>query len=405
MNANDLFLMVPVLAAMAAIAVNDARHMTIEPGHVALLLSAGLLWLLLASDGAATPGSAGEALAGAAIGAAIVAIPIAIAHRRRRKWPIFPGDAMMFGAFGAVLGPLGLGWALLLGSLLALAYRILLQRRRGRPVCRGYCPLGPGMAAGAMVVFIGLNAGIVEAGGLSKAAASGADPAHAGAVAGRADAPGADAPESQTPGGDRIPATRLTPVPSHALPAHLATKELALREERPATLAALAGRLSELAAAPVEIEDRPPRIAGGAVDLPAPAPFRLQFRGTLPALLDRIATRTGYAWEWRDDAIVFFRYRDAEQETGATESGPWTVDPDVHGTVEDVLREWAARAGWSVVWTARQAFSVNAEARMEGTFLGAVDLLLAAPATRRALVATAHRANRHLVVGDAGTAP
>ncbi len=403
MNANDLFLMVPVLAAMAAIAVNDARHMTVEPGHVALLLSAGLLWLLLASDRVATPGSAGEALAGAAIGTAIVAIPIAIAHRRRRKWPIFPGDAMMFGAFGAVLGPLGLGWALLLGSLLALAYRVFLQRRRGRPVCRGYCPLGPGMAAGAMVVFVGLNAGIVEAGGLGKAATSGADAVRAAAH--EADAPITAVPEPRTPGGDRIPATRLTPVPSRALPAHLATTEFALREERPTTLAALAGRLSELAAAPVKIEDRPPRVAGGAVDLPAPAALRLRFRGTLPALLDRIATRTGYAWEWQDGAIVFFRYRDAEQKTGAAESGPWTVDPGIHGTVEDVLRAWAARAGWSVVWTARQAFSVNAEARMEGTFLGAVDLLLAAPATRRALVATAHRANRHLVVGNAGTVP
>ena len=400
MNANDLFLMAPVLAAMAAIAVNDARRMTVEPGHVALLASAGLLWLSLASDRAVTPGSAGAALAGAAIGVAVVAAPIAVAQLRRRKWPIFPGDAMMFGAFGAVLGPLGLGWALLVGSLLALAYRVVLQRRRGRPVCRGYCPLGPGMAAGAMLVFVGLNAGIVEAGGLDRERISGEAAAAESAAA--PDAAGGD-PAARR--GVRIPATQMTAVPSRALPARLAARNVAIRDEGPLTLAELAARLSELAEAPVGVEERPPRVAGGEIGLPAPPPLRLSFRGALRALLDRIAARTGYAWEWRDGGIVFFRYRDAGQRTGAAAPGAWTVDPAVHATVEEVLRAWAAKAGWSVVWTARRAFSVNAEARLEGSFLGAVDLLLAAPATRRSLVATAHRANRHLVVGDAGAGP
>lgn len=397
MNANDIFLMAPVLAAMAAIAVNDARRMTVEPGHAALLASAGLLWLSLASDRAVTPGSAGEALAGAAIGVAVVAAPIAVAQLRRRKWPIFPGDAMMFGAFGAVLGPLGLGWALLAGSLLALAYRVLLQRRRGRPVCRGYCPLGPGMAAGAMLVFVVLNAGIVEAGGPGPGRTSAATEGAAG--------PDAAGGEPAARRGIRIPATQMTAVPSRALPARLAARDVAIRGEGPLTLAELAARLSELADVPVGIEDRPPRVAGGAAELPAAPPVRLGFRGPLPALLDRIAARTGYAWEWREGGIVFFRYRDAGQRTGAAAPGAWTVDPALHATVEEVLRAWAAKAGWSVVWTARRAFSVNAEARLEGSFLGAVDLLLAAPATRRSLVATAHRANRYLVVGDAGAGP
>ena len=67
-----------------------------------------------------------------------------------------------------------------------------------------------------------------------------------------------------------------------------------------------------------------------------------------------------------------------------------------------VLEDWGAQAGWSVVWTPRRDYAVRADAVFEGGFLDAVDELLAAPATRRSLVAFAHEPNRHLVIEPAG---
>ena len=68
-----------------------------------------------------------------------------------------------------------------------------------------------------------------------------------------------------------------------------------------------------------------------------------------------------------------------------------------------MLEDWAARAGWSVVWKPERRYSVGADAFFSGGFLDAVDLLLAAPATRRSLVALAHEPNRYLVIEDRGT--
>ena len=81
----------------------------------------------------------------------------------------------------------------------------------------------------------------------------------------------------------------------------------------------------------------------------------------------------------------------------------WTVDPARHETLLDVLEEWGADAGWSVVWKSGRRYAVQAGASFEGAFLDAVDLLMAAPATRRSLVALAHEPNRHLVIHDRGS--
>ena len=156
MTAIDLLLAGPVLVAMAAIGLVDARRMIVDPRLVLLLVGAGLLWRLF---GSAATGPLWSAGLGAALGIGVVAAPIALAQMRRRPWPLFPGDAMMLAGVGFVLGPLGLGWSLLAGSVCALAHRIWLQRRRGRSFRRGYCPLGPGMVAGAMMVFLFVNAG------------------------------------------------------------------------------------------------------------------------------------------------------------------------------------------------------------------------------------------------------
>ncbi|MDE0381703.1 MAG: hypothetical protein OXI20_20915, partial [Rhodospirillales bacterium] len=156
MTATDLVLIALVLAAMTAVAVTDARRALVDPRLVVALVAAGLLWRLF---GPAETGPLWTGAAGAVLGVLVVAVPIAVAQLRRRRWPLFPGDAMMLGGLGFVLGPLSLGWALLAGSALSLLHRACLQRRRGRSFFRGYCPLGPGMVAGAMAVFLFVNAG------------------------------------------------------------------------------------------------------------------------------------------------------------------------------------------------------------------------------------------------------
>ena len=374
-----------VLAAMAAVGVVDARRMVVEPRLVAVVVGTGLAWRLFGSGGEPVP--LWTSAAGAALGIALVAAPIGIAHLRGRRWPVFPGDALMLGGFGAVLGPVGLAWSVLLGAGFALAHRVWLQRRRGRPVRKGYCPLGPGMAAGAMVAFACLHAG---------AAFAGEVPVHE------------DGP---------LAATELAP-PAPALPEALAAREVVFEAVAPAAFPALVRRIAALAGVPVEVEERPGRIAGGAAALPDPPAFAAAFRGTLPELLDRTAARSGYDWTWRGGAVVFYRHWDVGQrapgaraaagpdgaapEAAAPETQVWVVDRERHPLLQDLLESWAARAGWSVVWRSGRHYAVGADAELRGGFLQAVDRLLAAPAVRRTLTAVAYRANRHLVIRDAG---
>ena len=115
--------------------------------------------------------------------------------------------------------------------------------------------------------------------------------------------------------------------------------------------------------------------------------------------------------------MVFVRYWDVAQRGraqsggtgdpagaggGAPETGGgWAVDPDEHRTLRGVLESWAARAGWTLVWKAREDYALGAAAVFEGGFLEAADVLLSGPATRRMLDVRAYAANRHLVVDDA----
>ena len=446
MTASDLVLAALVLAAMAALGVTDARRAIVDPRLVLALMGAGLLWRLF---GHAETGSFWGAVLGAAIGIAVVAIPIAIAHLRRRRWPLFPGDAMLLGGLGFVLGPLALGWALLTGSVLSLLHRAWLQRRRGRSFLRGYCPLGPGMTAGAMAVFVFVNAGGVLAADSETyryGTAAPLPPAKPGSV-------GDIRSDGTEPGGtaagriEFLAATELGPL-RVPLPSPLAAREVAAKEPGPLPFAALTARIATLAGVPVEVEERPARIAGGAVALPDPPAVRLIYEGRLPGLLNLVAARSGYEWTWAGSAIVFYRYRDRETprygetpryrgtrwyiEQLAPEVAPaapiarairtgsggaaasnrgaspdqgvplWIVDPARHGTLRAVLQDWGADAGWSVVWTPRRDYAVRADAAFEGGFLDAVDRLLAAPATRRSLVALAYEPNRHLVIEPAG---
>ena len=429
MTATDLVLIVLVLTAMAAVAVVDARRAIVDPRLVLALVGAGLLWRLF---GPAETGPLWTAALGAALGVAVVVGPIAIAQLRRRPWPLFPGDAMLLGGLGFVLGPLGLGWSLLAGASLSLLYRVWLQRRRGRPFLKGYCPLGPGMAAGAMAVFVFVNAGgaLAADGEASRYGAGIPLPLPKPGVILDAPPGGYTPPGGSTPPGGYtgtsaeqvapLAATELAPL-RVPLPARLAAREASLHYSTPLPFMELTGLIATLAGVPVEVEERPARVAGGVVRLPDPPGVRLAFEGRLPALLNLVAARSGYDWTWARGAIVFYRYGDVDRrapeaaaEAPAVRTGdggvstanrgapPWVVDPAHHESLLDVLEDWGARAGWSVVWNVGRRYGVRAGASFGGAFLDAVDRLLAAPATRRSLVAFAHEPNRHLVIEPAG---
>ena len=402
MTATDLLLAGPVLIAMAAIGLVDARRMIVDPRLVLLLVGAGLLWRLFGSAATSPLWSAGL---GAALGIGVVAVPIALAQWRGRRWPLFPGDAMMLAGVGFVLGPLGLGWSLLAGSVCALLHRIWLQRRRGRSFRRGYCPLGPGMVAGAMMVFLFVNGG-------GSLAADGIDAL--------APPPLLPAPIETAIGTAALAATQLAPV-RMPLPPSLTAREVAVDEEAPLSFRAVTERIATLAGVPVEVEERPARVAGGALTLSDPPDASLAFEGSLPGLLNLVTARTGYDWTWADGSIVFYRHWDVEQRTPVSiaataaadeaKSGDlaevaaatWIVDRARHPTLRDVLEDWGAQAGWSVVWKPERHYAIGADASFGGVFLDAVDLLLAAPATRRSLVALAHEPNRYLVIEDRGS--
>ena len=383
-----------VLAAMAALAVHDARRAMVDPRTVVALLGAAAAWRFAGPEsGDGAWARLADGVLGAALGVACVALPIAAAQLMGRRWPLYPGDAMLLGALGFLLGVPGLAWTMLLGSGLALVYRFCLQRRRGRPFRKGLVPLAPGMCAGAAVVFLCTSFGVAFAGD--------------------------GAGNERIAGGHPIAATELAPAAA-VLPAALASRKVSVEVSEPIPFPVLVRRLAAASGVRMTIEERPSRIAGGAVALPDPPMLRLSWKGPLPELLDRVAVSSGYDWSW-DEGVVFQRYWDVAQRPpdgaatepwsggtpGEEDSGDperWNVDPATHRTLRGVLEAWARRAGWTLVWTAGRDYGLGAGAVFEGSFLEVADLLLSGPATRQALDARAYPANRHLVVGDAGGA-
>ena len=293
----DAILAGAVLAAMAALAVHDARRALVDPRLVLALLGAAAAWRFLGADGAegAWARLAGGVL-GAALGVASAMVPIAAASWLGRRWPLYPGDAMMLGALGFLLGVPGLAWTMLLGSGFALLYRFCVQRRRGRPFRKGLVPLGPGMCAGAAVVFVCVNCGVALAGDAAARDGDAVEPI-AGGPAGIA---------------RRCLATELGPALA-GLPAALAVRDVSMAGDDTLAFPALIRRLSALAAVAMRIEERPARIAGGGIALADPPPLAVVWRGTLAGLLDRVAALSGYDWSWEGGAVVFHRYWDVEQ--------------------------------------------------------------------------------------------
>ena len=397
-----------VLAAMAAVAVLDARRAVVDPRLVLALLAAAAAWRYL------SPGDNSPWLprTGMALGIAAVALPIIAAQLRGRRWPLYPGDAMMLGAFGFLLGPIGLAWTMLLGSAFSLTYRVWVQRRRGRRIRKGLVPLGPGMTAGAAVVFLCVNFGV--------AFAAGEPPPHGvPAVTGAAATVTVSPLPDIAPGGALLPATELAPART-ALPEAIAARDLVFEQRDPVSLPAALRRLSSLSGIATAIEERPARIAGGMAILPDAPPIRLVWRGALAGLLDRLAALSGYDWSWRGGTVVFYRYWDIEQRAAAAGSADrvdeaaaddsWIVEAGAHKTLRGVLESWARQAGWTLVWNSARDYAVGSSpeqadnAVFRGGFLEAVDQLLAGDTTRRTLSALAYKANRHLVIEDAGAA-
>ena len=443
-----------VIGLLGAIAAVDARRARISPALVGLLLAAGAVWLL-AGGGREVLSEPlwGHGLA-AAVGLGVPGLLILAAQLAGRRWPIYPGDAMLMGAVGGIVGPRALAWSVALGCGLAVAHRVCIQRRRGRPVSAGYLPAGPGLALGAALVFGAVSAG----------------------MAAEKDAAVASA-------GVRIQAVEVAPL-GGALPADLAEIEISLKPGVEVPFGAAASAVGEAAGITVEIEERPSRIAEGGVALPDAPALALGEGGKLVEVIGDLAGRAGYGWEWRDGKLVFFRYWDRqwiaeravevapptekprergflarvvgflfgseaephgagqlatvegseiaavpEEEAPAREDEPvevtkdpapeeaaaakvepeveetavtrWEVRPDEQRTLKGVLEDWAGQADWRVAWKAGADFSVGAEAVFEGEFLEAVDGLLSDPQLSRVLVARAY-ANRYLVIREAG---
>ena len=285
-------------------------------------------------------------------------------------------------------------------------------------------PLGPGMTAGAAVVFLCVNFGV--------AFAAGEPPPHGvPAGTGTAAAVTVSPLPDIAPGGAPLPATELAPA-STGLPEAIATRDLVFEQREAVSLPVALRRLSSLSGIATAIEERPARIAGGMAILSDAPPIRLVWRGALAGLLDRLAALSGYDWSWREGTVVFYRYWDIEQRAAAAglppASGPagrdgqsdeaaagteWMVEAGAHKTLRGVLENWARQAGWTWSGTppaitpwdrVRSRPDQVRGAVFRGGFLEAVDQLLAGDTTRRTLSALAYKANRHLVIEDAGAA-
>ena len=460
MNGSMLLFAGVVIVCLAAIAIVDARTKLVPVRWLLGLVVAGLGWLELGGGRDVVGAGLWMHVLGAMVGVGVPAAMIAVAQAMGRRWPIFPGDALLLGAVGMILGLKAFLWGLSLGCLLAIVHRVCLQMRRGRPLFAGYLAAGPGLAAGAVVMFVALHAQFALAENVS---------------------PRAD--------GDRgaILATELSPV-KNRLPSELAERAVSLELEGPLAFGDLVAAIGEAAEVAVVIEERPSRLAEGGVELRDPGPVAVMSDRTLGLMLDEVASNAGYAWEWKDERVVFYRYWDeswpgaevaeveepekrkgaaggvlgwfarllglgqtekeaagvvepqesaaaseavaevpgesdsrepgAGEEPGDRVEEPgqwalpltlppapedltvWVVDPDRQRTVRGVVEAWAERAEWKLAWRARQDFSVAAEASFEGEFLEAVDGLLSDPRLARVLAVSAH-ANRYLVVRDA----
>ena len=195
------------------------------------------------------------------------------------------------------------------------------------------------------------------------------------------------------------------------LPADLEDREVVVRIEEGARVEEVAGRLADVLAVDVAVEDRPAR-DGAPVTLPEVPMVRFVFSAQAREVLNQVGSRMGYEWEYvgseASPRIVLYRHVDAAwrermARPSMMEREVWRIEPWRHDTVRAVLEDWAVSAGWTVVWEAEDLdYAVTATATFHGTFEEAVDGLLRDTRGYRTLIPTAWRANRYLTVKAGG---
>ena len=379
---NQVFLIfaIPATALLVGIACWEHRHHAIAPWAAVALLVAGVAWHAVVAFQGNDPAFLLVPLLGLVVGAAfgLPIFPMLMAGVGR--WPLSRSGLLLLPAIGACLGPLATGLGIMTGLVICTAWNC---RRWFTFVEDDYDkrpPLVACVVVGTIIAFSFM-------------------PPYA-----RAQEDPVDDDIGTVTQSERLAAVVLAPDVDPGPPGadeHMT----ALAATEPLTLAEAAARLEALTRLAVEIEERPSR-TGIAHPLAEPEPVRFDLEGSLVEIVDRLAALYGHRWEWRDTTIVFFRYWDAEFAASTSpvpdvRQARWVIDTDRDATLAEVLARWAGEAGWSLVWSAGADYSLGADAVFEGSFLGAVDALLADPATHATLTATAYQANHRLVIEEA----
>ena len=67
-------------------------------------------------------------------------------------------------------------------------------------------------------------------------------------------------------------------------------------------------------------------------------------------------------------------------------------------TLDQVLADWADRAGWTIVFQSRMRYEMQASAEFQGDFVEAASTLVGSVVARPAPVATFYRGNKVLLI-------
>lgn len=136
------------------LAVLDARHLWLPRSLSALLAVSGAGWALLDSWQAQSPAPAIMAVVGGLLGFGLL-WGVARAYRLLRgRHGIGGGDPLLLGAIGLWIGPVGVIWTLLGGSLIGLAAALAMLATRRAVAGDTMLPLGTLLALAAWPVFV-----------------------------------------------------------------------------------------------------------------------------------------------------------------------------------------------------------------------------------------------------------